>query len=89
MQTTDVPLKNLSNFKWSIELSLINWKVQLKFKWTKDCVLAAVDADNTNKIIFTIKGTKSLVSVIFLPAKTNQKLWNLLGKRFERSVCWN
>ena len=86
MQTTDVPLKNLSNFQWSIELSLINWKLRLKFKWTKDYVLAAVDADNTNKIISTIKDTKSFVPVITLPAKTNPKLWNLLGKRFERSV---
>ena len=43
-------------------MSLINYKIQLKLKWTKQCVLATGGVDNTNadpnNIIFTIKDTK-------------------------------
>ena len=43
-----VTLKYLSNFWRSLEMSLINWKVELKLKWTKYCVLSAAGADNVN-----------------------------------------
>ena len=45
-------------------MPLINWKVELKIKWAKYCVLPAAGADNVNSnyddnnIIFTIKDTK-------------------------------
>ena len=32
------PLKNLSKFWRSLEMSLINCKVELKLKWAKHCV---------------------------------------------------
>ena len=35
-----VPKKYLSNFWRSLEMWLINCKVELKLKWTKHCVLA-------------------------------------------------
>ena len=58
--TIAVPLKYLSNFWWSLEMPLINCKVE--FKLTKYCVLSAAGADNanadSNNIIFTIKDTK-------------------------------
>ena len=59
-----VPLKYLTNFWRSIEMPLINCKVELKLIWTKYCVLSAAGADNINgnyddnDIIFTIKYTK-------------------------------
>ena len=59
-----VPLKYLTNFWRSIEMPLINCKVELKLIWTKYCVLSAAGADNINgnyddnNIIFTIKHTK-------------------------------
>ena len=40
--TIAVPLKYLSNFWRSLEMPLINCKVELKLKWTKYCVLSAV-----------------------------------------------
>ena len=46
--TVSVPLKSLSNFWRSLEMPLINCKVELKLKWTKHCVLAATGNDNTN-----------------------------------------
>ena len=86
-------LKNLSNFWRSLEIPLINSKVELKLKWTKYCVLAVAGADNadanSNNIILTIKDTELYVPVVTLSANNNQKLSKLLCKGFERSVCWN
>ena len=45
-----VSLKYLSNYWRSLEMSLINCKVQLKHKWTKHCVLASKGTKNTNAI---------------------------------------
>ena len=60
--TIAVPLRYLSNFWWSNEISLINSKVEWKLKWMKHWVLAIGGHDhddaNSNNIIFTIKDTK-------------------------------
>ena len=47
--TIAVPLKYLrSNFWRSLEMPLINCKVELKLNWAKYFVLSAAGADNTN-----------------------------------------
>ena len=88
-----MPLKYLSNFWRSLEIRLINCKVELKLKWANYCVFAAADADNvnanSNNIIFTIKYAKLYVPVVTLLAKDNEKLSQLLSKGFERSVYWD
>ena len=88
-----VLLKYLSNFWKTLEMPLINCKVELKLKWTKYCVLSAVGNDNndanSNNIIFIIKDTKLYVPVVTLSAKSNQKLTKLLSKGFERSLYSN
>ena len=88
-----VPIKFLSNFWRSLEIPLINCKVELNLKWIKYYVLYATGADNTNtncnNIIFTTKDTKSYASVVTVLAKDDQKLSKLLSKGYERSVCWN
>ena len=92
--TIAVPLKYLSNFWRSLEMPLINCKVELKLRWTKHCVLSVAGTDNANgndsdNITFTIKDTKLYVPVVTLSARDNKKLSKLLSKRFERSVYWN
>ena len=71
-------LKYLSNLWRSLEIPLINCKVELKLKWTKYCVLFAAEVDNndtnSNNIIFIIKDTKLYVPVVTLSARDNQKL---------------
>ena len=70
--TIAVPLQNLSNFWISLEIPLINWKVELKLRCTKHCVLLVAGTlnahskndDNNNNIIFTIKDTKLYVPVV-------------------------
>ena len=72
---------------------LINFIAELKLKQTNHCVLVSNGADkanaNSNNIICTIKDTKLFVLFLTLSAKDNQKLSNLLSKRFERSVYLN
>ena len=92
--TIAVSLKYLSNFWRSLEISLINWKVELKLKWTKDYILAMAANDNingnVNNIIFTIKDAKLYFPVVTLSAKDNQKLSKLFSKEFEQSsVYWS
>ena len=69
--TIAVPLKYLSNFRRSLEIPLVNCKIELKFKRTKYCALSANghdnvnDNDNANNIIFTIKDIKLCSSCKF------------------------
>ena len=88
-----MPLKYLSNFWMSLEMSLINFKVELKLKWTNYCVLSANGNDNTdanpNNIIFAIKDTKIYAPVVIVSTKDNKKLSQDLSEELERSIHWN
>ena len=89
-------LRYLRNFWRSLEIPLINCKVELKLKWTKYCVLSAVGAENVNDnvnnnangndIIFSIKETKLYVPLVTLSARDDQKLSKVLSKGFEKSL---
>ena len=88
-----VPLKYLSDFWRSLEMSLINRKVELKLECTKHCILVVAGNYNSDgspdNIVFTIKDTKLCAPIVTLSAKENRKLSKLLSKGFERSVYWN
>ena len=45
-----VPLKHLSNFWRSLEMSLINCKTHLDLNWTKNCVMSNIAGETTFKI---------------------------------------
>ena len=74
-----MPLKYLSNFWRSVEISVINGKVESKLIWTKHSVLSLAGTDNANgnndnnDIIFTIKDTKLYVPEVTLLARDDQK----------------
>ena len=76
-------------------MPLINYKVGLKIKWTKYCVLFVAGNENeinnndNDNIIFSFKDTELYVPVVTLSARDTQKLSKLLSKGFERSVYWN
>ena len=56
-----MPLKYLSNFWRSLEMTLINWKVQLKLRWTKHGILyvfGVSNADNDDGFLTIKKQTK-------------------------------
>ena len=90
-----VPLKYLGNFWRSLEMPLINCKVELSLKWIENCVLttAAIGA-NTNATgadgaTLKITDAKLYVPVVTLSAEDNVKLLKQLNEGIKRPVCWN
>ena len=79
-----VPLKYLSNFWRSLEMSLINCKILLELNWSKDCVMSTIAATT-----FKITNTKLYVPIVTLSSKDNAKLVKLLEDGFNRPVYWN
>ena len=79
-----VPLKYLSNFWRSLEMSLINCKILLELNWSKDCVISTIAATT-----FKITNTKLYVPIVTLSSKDNAKLVKLLEDGFNRPVYWN
>ena len=80
-----VPLKNFSNFWRSLEMPLINCKVEFSLRWNENCILS-IGATAT---AFTITDTKLYVPVVTLKTEDNVKLSKLLNEGFKRSVYWN
>ena len=63
-----VPLKYLSNFFRSLEMSLINCKIKLNLTWKKECV-SSTDAGDA---VFIINDTKMYVPVVTLSKEDNK-----------------
>ena len=53
-----VPLKYICNFFISLEMPLVNCKVDLELTWTKDCVISSVNAAANTVVSFKITDTK-------------------------------
>ena len=79
-----VPLKYLSNFWRSLEMPLINCKIELSLNWIERCLLTAA-----NTAIFKITDAKLYVPIVTLSAEDNAKLSKLFSEGFERPVYWN
>ena len=79
-----VPLKYLSNFWRSLEMPLINCKIELSLNWIERCLLTVA-----NTATFKITDAKLYVTIATLSAEDNVKLSKLLGKGFKRSIYWN
>ena len=80
-----VPLKYLSNIWRSLEMPLINCKVELSWRWSENCVLSNIAGNST----FKITDAKLYVPVVTLSTEDNAKLSKLLIEGFKRSVYWN
>ena len=80
-----VPLKYLSNIWRSLEMPLINCKVELSLTWNPNCVLSNLVENST----FTITDAKLYVPVVTLKTEDNVKLSKLLNEGFKRLVYWN
>ena len=74
-----VPLKYLSNFWRSLEMPLINCKIELSLKWHEGCLLIVATT-----AIFKITDAKLYVPVVNLSAEDNAKLSKLLSEGFKR-----
>ena len=90
-----VPLKYLSNFWRSLEMSLINCKVKLSLKWIENCVLkmaaigANANATGADSAIFKITDAKLYVPVVTLSTEDNAKFAKQLSEGFKRPVYWS
>ena len=80
-----VPLKYLSNFRKSLEIPLINYKIHLELNKTKNCVMSNF-AGNTE---FKITNTKLYLHVVTLSTRDNVKFTKQLNEGFKRSAYWN
>ena len=63
--TITVLLKYLNNFWRLLEIPLINCKVELKLKWSKDCILVSNGTDNINAVHykpFLLPNTRNYMS---------------------------
>ena len=80
-----VPLKYVTNFFRNLELPLINTKLYMELNSTKYSVLRK---QNQNSI-FQITKRELYIPIVTLNTENNNKLSELLSKRFERSVAWN
>ena len=80
-----VPLKYLSNFFRSLEMSLINCKIKLNLTWKKECVLST----GAGEAVFIINDTKLYVSVVTLSKEDNKDFIEQQNKGFQISIYWN
>ena len=80
-----VPLKYLRIFWRSLEMPLINCKVELSLAWTPNCVPSHLDGAST----FMIHNAKFYVPVLTLSTDDNAKLSNQLSEGFKTPIYWN
>ena len=80
-----VPLKHLSIFFRSLEMSLINCKIKLNLTSKKKCVLSS----QAGNAVFIINDTKLYVPVVTLSKKDNKDFIEQQNKGFQRSIYWN
>ena len=83
-----VPLKYLSNFWRTLEMSLINCEVNLILTWSSTCFLIATNTPNQNAT-FAITDTKLYVPVVTLSTQENTKFFQQLKSGFKRVINWN
>ena len=83
-----VSLKYLSNFWRTLEMSLINFEVNLILTWSSTCVLICTNVQNQNAT-FSVTDTKLYVPVVTLSTQENTKFLQQLKSGFKRVINWN
>ena len=77
--------KYLSNFWTSLEMQLINCKVEFSLKWYEECIISSAGTAAT----FKITDANLYVPIATLKTENNTKLSKLLSKGFKRPISWN
>ena len=80
-----VPLKYLSNFWRTLEMSLINCEINLILTWSDKCVLS----NDTKATTFATTDTKLYVPVVTLSTQDNANLLEQLKSGFKSTINWN
>ena len=98
-----VPLKYLSNFWRTLDIPLINCKINLILTWSESCVItskatrdtdpdanpAVAEINNPTDATFEIKDTQWCVPVVTLSIEDDYKLLEQLKVGFKRTLKWN
>ena len=84
-----VPLKYVSSFFRSLEMPLVNCKIDLELTWHKDCMISSTNAAAGQVVSFMITNTNLYVPVVTLSTKDNNNLIKQLNNGFKRSIYWN
>ena len=84
-----VPLKYISSFFRSLEMPLVNCKIDLELTWHKDCMISSANAAAGQVVSFMITNTKLYVPVVTLFTKDNNNLAKQLNDGFKRTIYWN
>ena len=84
-----VPLKYVSNFFRSLEMPLVNCKIDLELTWHKDCMISSANAAAGQVVSFMITNTKLYVPIVTLSTKDNTNLTKQLNESFKRTIYWN
>ena len=79
---------NNDNFCRTLEMSLINFEVELILDWSANCVIIYTNVDNQVPT-FTITETNLYVPVVTLSTQDNAKLLPQLKSGFKRTISWN
>ena len=83
-----VPLKYLTNFWRTLEMSFINCQINLNLNWSKNWVIMATDIADQGST-FSKTDTKLYVPVVNLSNQNNAKLLEKLKFGFKRTINWN
>ena len=84
-----VPLKYVSNFFRSLEMPLVNCKIDLELTWHKDCIISSANAATGQVVSFMITDTKLYVPIVTLSTKDNTNLTQKLNEGFKRTIYSN
>ena len=80
-----VPLKFLSNFWRTLEMFLINCKINLVLTWSVNCIIT----NSTGPEIFTITDTQLYIPVVTLSAQDSTTVIWQLNSGFRRNFYRN
>ena len=83
-----VPLKYISNFWRTLEMSLTDCEINLILTWPTNYVTVSTDVSNQNATL-AITDTKLYVSVVTLSTQDNSKLLQQLKSGFKRVISRN
>ena len=79
-------MKYLSNFWRTLEMTLVDYEINLILAWSDKCVFSNAAAQTT---IFEIPDAKFYVPVVTLSTQDDAKLLQQLKSGFKRTINWN
>ena len=82
------PLKYLSNFWRTLEMTLINCEINFILTWSANSFIID-DSVNNQVPTFALLDTQLYVPVVTLSTQDNEKLLQQLKSCFKRAINWN